>query len=112
MPRAASICLVSGCTSPTARDGRCGDHQLRRSWDRVSARNASRPADWSSRRVRVLTRDRWRCQRCGARSELEVDHLVPVAQGGSWEPENLWTLCRGCHRMKTYRDRLNGSEQT
>ncbi|MFJ2187817.1 HNH endonuclease [Kitasatospora sp. NPDC087861] len=71
----------------------------------MSPRNAGRPGDWSSRRVRVLTRDRWRCQRCGARSELEVDHLVPVAQGGSWEPENLWTLCKACHRMKTYRDR-------
>ncbi|MFB7906426.1 HNH endonuclease [Kitasatospora sp. NPDC056076] len=105
MPRAASICLVSGCTSRTAQDGRCAGHQLRRPWSRTSARNQQRPGDWSSRRVRVLTRDRWRCQSCGSREELEVDHLVPVAKGGSWGIENLWTLCRACHRMKTYRDR-------
>ncbi|MFD4905005.1 HNH endonuclease [Kitasatospora purpeofusca] len=102
VPRAKAICLTSGCTSVTVRDGRCDDHQVRRSWDRTSARNASRPGDWSSRRTRVLARDRFRCQRCGSRTELEVDHLVPVARGGSWEPDNLWTLCRTCHQVKTY----------
>ncbi|MET8702723.1 HNH endonuclease [Kitasatospora sp. NPDC004723] len=86
------------------RDGRCADHQVRRSWDRPSARNATRPSDWGSRRARVLARDKFRCQRCGARERLEVDHLVPVARGGSWEPSNLWTLCRPCHKTKTYRE--------
>jgi 5-methylcytosine-specific restriction protein A len=38
---------------------------------------------------------------CGARSGLEVDHIIPVAKGGSWEPENLWTLCKTCHTAKT-----------
>jgi 5-methylcytosine-specific restriction protein A len=49
----------------------------------------------------VLARDRFTCQRCGKRSELEVDHLVPVAKGGSWELDNLWTLCKPCHGAKT-----------
>ncbi|MFJ9771807.1 HNH endonuclease [Kitasatospora sp. NPDC101157] len=105
MPRAASICLVTGCTSRTTRDGRCLDHQLRRSWDRPSARNLDRPSDWSSRRARTLARDRFRCQRCGAREALEVDHLIPVSRGGSWKLENLWVLCRSCHRSKTHGDR-------
>ncbi|MGW2539328.1 HNH endonuclease [Kitasatospora sp. NPDC001574] len=105
VPRAKTICLTSGCTSVTVRDGRCDDHQVRRSWDRTSARNAARPSDWGSRRARILARDRFRCQLCGARERLEVDHLVPVARGGSWEPDNLWTLCRDCHRRKTCSDR-------
>ncbi|MFF1908633.1 HNH endonuclease [Kitasatospora sp. NPDC058218] len=104
VPRAKSVCLRDGCTSLTVRDGRCGDHQLRRSWDRVSPRNATRPSDWASRRSKVLARDRFRCQRCGARERLEVDHFVPVARGGSWEPDNLWTLCRPCHQVKTYNE--------
>ncbi|MFG3582574.1 HNH endonuclease [Streptomyces sp. NPDC047990] len=102
MPRAKSICLHAGCLFTTVRDGRCADHQLRKSWDRTSARNANRPKDWSRRRARALARDRFTCQRCGAREELEVDHLIPVARGGSWELSNLWVLCRGCHRNKTY----------
>ncbi|MFJ8699451.1 HNH endonuclease [Streptomyces ardesiacus] len=102
MPRAKSICIQAGCLTPTVRDGRCGEHQLRKSWNRTSARNASRPSDWPKRRTRVLARDRFTCQRCGAREHLEVDHIVPVARGGSWELENLWVLCRSCHRRKTY----------
>ncbi|MFE4513777.1 HNH endonuclease [Kitasatospora sp. NPDC056783] len=105
VPRAKSICLKSGCTSPTVRDGRCEVHQVRRAWDRVSPRNASRPSDWASRRSRALARDRFTCQRCGARQHLEVDHLIPVSRGGSWEADNLWTLCRDCHRHKTHSDR-------
>ena len=102
MPRAKSICLTTGCLVPAVRDGRCGEHQLRKSWDRASARNASRPRDWSKRKARVLARDRFTCQQCGAKESLEVDHIVPVARGGSWEPDNLWVLCRPCHKRKTY----------
>ncbi|WP_326827418.1 HNH endonuclease [Streptomyces sp. NBC_01751] len=102
MPRAKSICLYKGCLTPTVQDGRCGEHQLRKSWNRTSARNASRPRDWSKRRARTLVRDRFTCQQCGARKELEVDHIVPVARGGSWEPDNLWVLCKPCHKRKTY----------
>jgi hypothetical protein len=31
---------------------------------------------------------------CGAQEHLEVDHVIPVALGGSDEPENLRCLCR------------------
>ncbi|MEU0159011.1 HNH endonuclease [Streptomyces sp. NPDC006261] len=38
---------------------------------------------------------------CGGRSELEVDHIIPVARGGSWKMDNLWVLDAGCHSAKT-----------
>ncbi|MFJ8041197.1 HNH endonuclease [Kitasatospora sp. NPDC096147] len=95
--------MKGGCTSVTVRDGRCGSHQLRQSWDRPSPRNLNRPRDAASRRSRALARDRFTCQLCGSRSELEVDHKTPVAQGGTWELDNLVTLCRSCHKIKTYR---------
>ena len=28
---------------------------------------------------------------------LEVDHIQPLEDGGSDEPDNLQVLCRGCH---------------
>ncbi|MFE5542785.1 HNH endonuclease [Streptomyces sp. NPDC056534] len=104
MPRAKKICLVRGCLTPSTIDGRCGVHQLRKSWNRPSARNSLRPRDWSRRRAQTLARDRFTCQRCGSRRDLEVDHIVPVARGGSWEPDNLWVLCKPCHRRKTYNE--------
>lgn len=103
MPRAKMICLDKGCLSTTYRDGRCREHQLRKPWQNTSARNQSRPANWPSIRAQVLARDRFTCQMCGGRSDLEVDHIIPVARGGSWEPSNLQTLCSDCHKDKTRR---------
>ncbi len=62
---------------------------------------------WDSARSFVLLRDRYTCQACGLRRrarELEVDHIVEIAQGGAaLEYGNLRTVCRACHREKTRR---------
>jgi hypothetical protein len=44
---------------------------------------------------------------CGARgcanaAFLEIDHIVPVAEHGRTEFDNLWRLCSHHHRLKTY----------
>jgi len=31
----------------------------------------------------------------------DIDHILPIALGGTNEPENLQILCRPCHRSKT-----------
>ncbi|WP_190129101.1 HNH endonuclease [Streptomyces mashuensis] len=86
--------------------GRCASHRRPHNWNTcVSARNRNRPGDAASRRSRALARDRFTCQGCGSRQQLEVDHILPVARGGTWALENLRTLCRPCHRTKTYEDR-------
>jgi hypothetical protein len=49
----------------------------------------------------VLKRDRYRCCMCNrAGLELQVDHKVPVAQGGTDALDNLQTLCADCNRGK------------
>jgi 5-methylcytosine-specific restriction endonuclease McrA len=48
----------------------------------------------------VWQRDRGACRNCGAGTELQFDHIIPVAMGGSSEPENLQLLCGPCNRMK------------
>tara|TARA_R100000501_G_C2606072_1_gene101821 strand:- start:8 stop:571 length:564 start_codon:yes stop_codon:yes gene_type:complete len=55
-------------------------------------------------RFAVLERDEWKCQLCGAGSEarvLEVDHIVPVSEGGEETMENLRTLCHECNIRKS-----------
>jgi hypothetical protein len=32
--------------------------------------------------------------------ELEIEHLKPVARGGTNEEENLWLSCRSCNSFK------------
>ncbi len=48
-------------------------------------------------REQVLRRDGWRCQRCGARSNLEVHHKEFRSQGGDDSEQNLITVCSACH---------------
>ena len=51
----------------------------------------------------ILTRDGYRCVKCGATSEqvrLHVDHKVPVSKGGTNDPSNLQTLCEKCNLGK------------
>lgn len=48
-------------------------------------------------RQQVLRRDRWRCQYCGAISNLEVHHKQFRSHSGHDAEENLLTLCSTCH---------------
>jgi HNH endonuclease len=48
----------------------------------------------------VWTRDGGRCRNCGSLVELQFDHVIPVAMGGSSELENLQILCGPCNRRK------------
>jgi len=59
-----------------------------------------------SKRIRyeVLRRDNFACRYCGGKAPdvaLTVDHVVPVALGGSDDPSNLVTACGPCNSGKT-----------
>ena len=54
-------------------------------------------------RFEVFKRDRFTCTYCGRKAPdviLEVDHIVPVAEGGKDDILNLTTSCRDCNRGK------------
>jgi hypothetical protein len=51
----------------------------------------------------VWERDDFRCQHCGSRRALSVDHIHPESKGGTLELSNLQTLCRPCNSRKGYR---------
>ena len=68
-------------------------------------RRALRTTAYSAR-ARIMERDGFRCRRCGAgpRDErLVVDHVVPIALGGSSDDSNLQTLCEPCNLGKADR---------
>lgn len=55
-------------------------------------------------RYEILRRDNHTCRYCGAKAPdvtLQVDHVVPVALGGSSEPSNGVTACVDCNSGKT-----------
>ena len=56
------------------------------------------------RRLRPIIgeRDNWICQECGKHCENDahVDHIRPIAFGGTEDPENLQVLCPSCNHHK------------
>ncbi|MYD50480.1 MAG: HNH endonuclease [Dehalococcoidia bacterium] len=55
------------------------------------------------KRPQVIKRDQGRCRHCGhcVGEDGEIDHVMPIADGGTADLENLQLLCWSCHRTKT-----------
>ncbi len=51
-------------------------------------------------RKNVLRRDHFRCQYCGAKEHLTIDHVMPKSRGGKDTWENLTTACTRCNSRK------------
>jgi len=54
-------------------------------------------------RANIYARDNYTCQYCSESmpsGELTFDHVVPVAQGGRKDWENIVTCCISCNRKK------------
>ena len=70
----------------------------------------SRDRDHSARyrklRRRVL-REEPLCRAGCGRASVEVDHITPLARGGSHHRQNLQGLCRTCHSQKSVRERVS-----
>ncbi len=48
----------------------------------------------------LLRRYGGRCQACGRRKDIQLDHVIPVNCGGSDHPSNLQPLCWRCNKDK------------
>lgn len=50
--------------------------------------------------LHVFERDGGSCQKCGSRSDLQLDHVIPVSKGGGNAAQNIQLLCGDCNRKK------------
>ncbi|MPQ84498.1 HNH endonuclease [Pseudomonas sp. MAFF 730085] len=73
------------------------------SGDTWGAGRGGRP--WRRKRESILIRDNYTCRVCGLTTkDLEVDHIINVAQGGTDDDGNLQAICIPCHKAKTARE--------
>jgi 5-methylcytosine-specific restriction enzyme A len=101
--RSARPCSYPGCGSLT-RGSRCEKHQhVREADNRASA--AARGYDRQWRKLRLwFLRCNPVCVMCHRAAE-EVDHITPIRDGGTNDPDNLRALCKSCHSKVTARYR-------
>jgi 5-methylcytosine-specific restriction endonuclease McrA len=64
-----------------------------------------RQAFSTSLRLSLFLDRKGTCQACNiaiqAGQAWDIDHILPIALGGTNEPKNLQILCKTCHRSKT-----------
>lgn len=53
-----------------------------------------------NRRRAIYARDGYRCVYCGAPEPLSLDHVRPVARGGTNDSSNLVTACSPCNSAR------------
>lgn len=56
------------------------------------------------KKLRVILKAQCKCAKCGQVKPLDVDHIIPKADGGTYAYENLQALCRTCHLNKTRKE--------
>jgi 5-methylcytosine-specific restriction protein A len=89
------------CGKPS-RSGYCDEHKPK-PWQTSRRRERRRVSGWEEqrRRQRVLAKFMGACHWCGRKGATEVDHVVPLAEGGSDTEQNLAPIHSDCHREKT-----------
>ena len=56
-----------------------------------------------SKRLRIYMRDKFRCQYCGVKKNVDgltLDHILPRSRGGDNSPVNVVTACVACNNRK------------
>lgn len=84
-------------------------------WQGSSRKQRQRHAGisgWQEQRDarRILERDGHRCYRCGGPA-AQVDHLRPLAHGGTHTDNNLAAICAACHLAKSQAELRRFSER-
>ncbi|MAM85719.1 HNH endonuclease [Marinobacter sp. UBA2678] len=110
--RTAKPCRDKLCRMTTReKHGYCEAHaDQAKSWTRGRASRGRGGRPWRRLRDQVLERDRYLCQceECRSLSRIrpaqEVDHIVPLTEGGTDAATNLRAINRDCHKEKTARE--------
>lgn len=90
-------CLRNGCPTLVA-NGYCDAHR-RKEEQRPSSHARGYTRSWARIRLWFLRRHPL-CAVCGRTADC-VDHIRPLARGGTHDEGNLQAMCTPCHTIKT-----------
>ena len=96
-PNGRRFCAADGCTNevPKGRRRYCSDECSRTVGEFLH--------NWRSH---VVNQDKCCCRLCGTdvvfqKIAYELDHIIPLSEGGKHTMENLRVLCVACHASET-----------
>jgi 5-methylcytosine-specific restriction enzyme A len=108
--RAAKVCADPHC--PNSQP--CPDHPLKAWAGQTGRRNRMRSGSKEQRLNRaVMDLNEGRCHVCGLLGADQVDHVIPLAEGGSDGMENRRPIhSEPCHRIKTSEEAKRGRNRS
>jgi len=99
--------VLSGCKGKSLLCG-CGSGNEEGIWYSVWEVNSEwiqqpyRPHEFSAATRRTLIKAfDGHCQVCGMSEGLQIDHIIPIDEGGTEDINNGAVLCRRCHEIKS-----------
>jgi 5-methylcytosine-specific restriction endonuclease McrA len=96
---------IDRCGQPAVYRGRCQECAAAREAATHSNKAFYNSRAWQMLRRRVLY-EQPICQHCDNALAVDVDHIVPIEQGGQrLTRANCQALCKRCHSQKTRRER-------
>lgn len=102
------LCPIHGYYIKENKNSRCPkctkqyDKQIR---NKVS-KDIYNSRRWKEVRAAILVRDAARCVQCDSKDNLVVDHIKELVDGGdAYDLNNLETLCKKCHNIKTHEEK-------
>jgi len=95
-----SKCSVAGCGNDVRYDAKkCAECREERE---PNYQRTKRP-DNEERLNRIQLKQQPACEKCGDKA-TDVDHIVPLREGGKDNLRNRQSLCKSCHSRKTARE--------
>jgi RNA-directed DNA polymerase len=80
-------------------------------WEKRHQKSGKSYWERNSRNYKIAQNQNWNCPICGEplinREEIETHHIVPVAQGGRDDIENLLHLHKACHKQEHSKSKSN-----
>lgn len=109
----ACVCIICGThfIAPAVRHATCGDprcdeqkrkaeRRSRKAYERTLSRGG-RPGVFSASQWGARLREYGRrCAYCGAPDSIEIEHVIPLGQGGANSIANIVPACSACNRDK------------
>lgn len=87
------------------------DPYLKEYWEKRHQKHGKSYWERNSRNFNIAQSQNWKCPICGEPlfngEEIETHHIVPVAQGGQDDIENLQHLHKPCHKQEHSKSKSN-----
>lgn len=102
-PRAKKVCRIKGCPNIATHGALCDKHYKemvdKTSDNRPNSGQRGYDSQWTAIRDNYLKYNPL-CVDCG-RLATDVDHIIPLSQGGTHDWDNLAARCHRDHSKKT-----------